>query len=567
MLSEIITSTENINFIYKKEQLGAVYTPNLISDWICRYISTIICKNGTILDPTSGDGSLLYSASKYFQNPLIGVDINHKELIKVHQRFIKNDLQTFCFDGLNPSSKLNTLKFWKIFLDTHNIKTIISNPPWGINIKHSNSNLKDNGFDLASGQFDSYDLFIEILTKAAKLGTILAFIIPDSIFLNEHKNLRKYILDNCNIKLIARLGEGIFKKVNRGTSILILEKGQKENNVIECFRLNRLFKNNILLNNISIDEAYETLVHSVKQSRFKINSNYLFDIDVKDEDIVYKKIEQINSMKIENYCLTGRGIEISKYGKLLECPKCNFSYSIPLKPKTINCKCGHSFLSTNVKEKIIITKNKGNSNFVPLIVGEDVQRYSVKNSRFIMKDVKGINYKTKEHFKMKKMLVRKTGIGIKASIDKTGALTNQVVFHYIPKKDGKTPEFILEYLVGILSSRTMLAYYLKKYGENEWRTHPYITQKIISELPIPCIKNEENYRIAEKIAQLVNKLNKYPNLKLDMEIEKCVMKLYSLNKNDFSWVMNVLEESQQLEPIKTLIVHDYKKYFKDTDEL
>ena len=72
------------------------------------------------------------------------------------------------------------------------------------------------------------------------------------------------------------------------------------------------------------------------------------------------------------------------------------------------------------------------ASWIPLIAGEDVRRYCATPSRVIRVDVRGIAYKDPAIYKGPKLLVRKTGIGISAAVDRTDSFTTQVVFHYKP---------------------------------------------------------------------------------------------------------------------------------------
>ncbi|MFC6463359.1 TaqI-like C-terminal specificity domain-containing protein [Paracoccus aerius] len=102
---------------------------------------------------------------------------------------------------------------------------------------------------------------------------------------------------------------------------------------------------------------------------------------------------------------------------------------------------------------------------MPLIVGEDIGRYVLSCSRQIKMNVPGINYKCIEAYSQERLLIRKTG-RLKATVTKRQAATNQVVFHYVPKNHQH--RFLLYYTLGILSSRIMFAYHLRKSGENEF---------------------------------------------------------------------------------------------------
>ncbi|MFA6192993.1 MAG: N-6 DNA methylase [Sulfurimonas sp.] len=556
-----------------KLELGAIYTPSILSDWVAITLNSFMQNSDkAILDPASGDGALLKPLSRICSNALIAVDINNNELSKVKDNVMNADnLNTYQLDTLMPCKKQKTLEYWKSFFIKKYIGAVISNPPWGSKIWQTNQQLHENGISLASGQYDAYELFMQIMIEAAPNNTLFAFIIPDSIFLSEHKKLRELILSTCKIHIISRLGEGFFENVNRGTCVLILEKGTADKrHYVKCMRLNKDWRMNILLENVSFSEAFENLFHNVLQHRFANNNELLFDIDILEKETAITKIDAIQKLVLTDYFRSGRGVELAKSGKVILCNNCGTVHPIPRKKDLVMCKCGvqTDVLDDNILKIIMSHEVEGS---MPLIVGEDIKRYSCSSKRYIMKDIKGINYKNSNDFKKKKLLIRKTGIGINASIDDSGAYTNQVVFHYIPKEENGIPLFITEYVLGILSSRVLMAYYLQKYGDNEWRSHPYITQKIISQLPIPDIyQDDESWQIAQKIAILVKKKEKCTIEKSrehDIDIERLVVKLFRLTNKECKWVVDTLQNAQQLELIKTLAISDYKEIVAEQNEL
>ena len=91
----------------------------------------------------------------------------------------------------------------------------------------------------------------------------------------------------------------------------------------------------------------------------------------------------------------------------------------------------------------------------------------------------------------------------------------------------------------------MYYFYLKKYGENEWKSHPYLTKNIIFSLPIREV-NDSNLEVCQKIAKLAQKIQKKYSRELDLEIEKLVLKLYDINQEECDIIMNVLNNLPDL---------------------
>ena len=108
---------------------------------------------------------------------------------------------------------------------------LIANPPWGADIARNARELAAAGYELATGQYDSYKLFVERLVHTwLEPGTPAAFILPDSIFLPEHEPLRALLIERSTLRLVARLGEGFFPGIYRGASVIVLSVGPPPKN-------------------------------------------------------------------------------------------------------------------------------------------------------------------------------------------------------------------------------------------------------------------------------------------------------------------------------------------------
>jgi hypothetical protein len=80
-----------------------------------------------------------------------------------------------------------------------------------------------------------------------------------------------------------------------------------------------------------------------------------------------------------------------------------------------------------LKCETIITEKKASKKHKPIIVGEGVNRYYVSPIKYIDTSKPGVNYKEPELYEPPKLVVRKTGIGIYATLDNSNAYTTQVV--------------------------------------------------------------------------------------------------------------------------------------------
>jgi adenine-specific DNA-methyltransferase len=545
--------------IAKKRALGAVYTPQSLADWaamwVLRYASSGRTKlRPLILDPACGDGALLRAVARQdTKSRLFGTDIDPVAL-RHARKIMATRTRLATLDALIPSKNFPVRKSWEKALKQKFADAVIANPPWGGLVAHERNTLHSAGYELANGQFDSFDLFVELACRITREGGICAFILPDAIFLPEHKSLREMLLTRTSLLLIARVGEGFFKNVYRGCVVLVFRNERPvSTNKVACLRLPNVWRSAILSGEKTFAEAELALSHSVLQSRFANDPHKRFDIDFSAKEVgaVVKYERYINGWT--EWLESGRGVELSKSGNIVSCPRCNTASPYPRTEKTKTCAhCGSEIDLEAARQKIILPLQR-KQGWSPLIVGEDVGRYFAKPSKCIQLGVNGINYKSADFFQNQKILIRKTGIGLHAALDESGALTNQVVFIYRLKASRRPPAFLLPYFLGVLSSRVMLAYHLKKSGDNEWRSHPYVTQQIIGELPVPNVKEGSwQWAQAKAISSAVRDYIRHPSADADLRIDNLIAGLFDFTSTQCQWVGDVLEKAQSLKAIRTM---------------
>lgn len=530
---------------------GQVFTPRFLATWVAVLLKEHLGEtwSGNLVDPACGDGELLDAALEQLPNAkLVGMDIDSEASRAAQVRLGKfaviqteDMLLSPSFNGSRRGFKADAL---------------ISNPPWGADLLQSSGRLKALGYTLANGQYDSWSLFVEMSLNALEDGGMAVFILPDAIFSPEHASTRSLISENYTIELIARLGEGIFKGVYRGTTVLLVRKSKpKLSHIVEVFRLSKVQRAAVLSGDLNLQDARVSSSHKVGLSRFLSDQGCRWDIDVRKSDQnLLGRIEAAGG-DWTNFVVSGRGVELSKRGLVKVCANCGHVTPLPTRPREITCQgCGLIAHSENMESLTIIETDTGKqTGYMPLIVGEDIGRYALSCSRQIKLDVRGINYKSQEIYSRERLLIRKTGVGLKATVTQIAAASNQVVFHYVPRS--AEHNFFLYYVLGVLSSRVMFAYHLRKSGESEWRSHPYVTPKTLKELPIPAPKcGTQPWRQALEIAHRVKMHvgNGGKSKKLDLEIEGLVAGLYRLDHSDLDWVKQVICEAQNLEPMRAL---------------
>jgi len=591
-----------------EKENGVVYTPSILADYLADKVIAYCCASSSagyergsakasdvvsslvnikIIDPACGNGELLISAWNALEryalsignheagamlNPrqvLCGVDIDRVAIDKTKDRVKSlmggridaSDYNLLAANALFPFDLESSKEGWDIIKRRFNARDgfdiLIANPPWGAQIDSYRERLSNEEFSLYKGQFDTSDLFVELAISIIRPGGFFAFIIPDSLFAQERASLRRLLLDRTEIRFIGRFGERIFPTINRACAILICRKGKADDSTtIDCLRLSPELRRKIIKGESTFKEADDRLVHKIPQGRFAANRGFMFDIYAKMGE--QQILEILNGAKqtFRNHLSSSRGVELSKSGKVCRCYNCNKWLPYP-NSKTPRClHCGTKLVLDNIEQANIIHREPRQKSS-PIIVGEDIGRYLIKRRNWISTDRIGINYKKQAIYKGPKILVRKTGVGLLASIDYEDSMTNQVVYLFRLKKEAEA--LPLEFFLGLLNSRALYYYLVKTSGEIEWRSHPYLTQAQVLDLPLPNVdlKSEKVSKTARQIKQMLAPyLSERKTLPpdADAKIEYLVANLYGLSKRHYRCIYDTLRDVEQLLPIKSLNV-------------
>lgn len=547
---------------------GVVYTPDALSD----FVATLLVKefgadhgfadeNNLILDPACGEGALLCAVKKAINNyyptcktaSYIGVDVDATAIETDKQNKRYSSQSFYCFDAILPDVHDDPIEFW------HKAgiypSLIIANPPWSSEKIYNKDRLSNAGYHFDVGQYDSYILFIDLCLRLIVSDGMLALIIPDSIFSGENRNIRKHLAENTQLRVIARLGEKLFSGVNRATTVLIIKNSMpNSNSTTKCFRLTTEQRKSFFAGTQSLLSSYNSTYFCVKQNRFCKSPSYIFDIDTREyEEELLAKLEA-NSINWNNIFHFGRGVEISKTGMVTVCPCCNTAQGYSKKQYTLGEKtCTRCKSKIKLSEDTVscIIASKPAIGYTKIYVGENVHRYSLSGANFIKMNMPGINYKEAKLYEPPKILIRKTGLGINACLDYEGTYISQTVYscNYL-QPNSNMP---LEYYLGILNSRIIYYYYLKRYGENEWKSHPYVTKEIIFSLPIKAV-TIANHSLCTRIATLAKALQKKYSREDDLLLDSLIAKLYDITEEELQLI------SAEINRLPDLSAINYMKF-------
>jgi len=247
-----------IDFYTKEERKmnGVFYTPSFLAEYLAKKVVKYYDRTNisNVIDPACGNSILLQSFAKELLDSsnknlpkIYGVDKDINAIISSNSKFNKKPLEKFVTkfihaDGLFPVCDKNTIQGWSKLRKQINVKNgfdiALCNPPWGAELNGYDPFTLNFNFTLAKGQFDIFDLFVEVILNNLNENGVYGLILPDSVFSQGQSRFRCLLSKNTTIYLIARLGEKIFPEINRACVIIIGQKAKAKNNhQVYCFRL------------------------------------------------------------------------------------------------------------------------------------------------------------------------------------------------------------------------------------------------------------------------------------------------------------------------------------------
>lgn len=546
---------------HRKEQ-GIYYTPTYVVDYIVKNTVGGLIKNKKssevdrirVLDPACGSGSFLikafdvlneyYSAKekktktagttldelgaltrkvKILQNNIYGVDLD-KQAVEVAQLNLllkiaekrhrlpslrKNIKQgNSLIDDLTVSER--AFKWEEQFpevIKEGGFDAVIGNPPYIRihNLPTGDIEFYRKKFYAADGQFDLFCLFIEKAISLLRETGRFGFIIP-SLFLRgyQYSKIRGYISDNTKIISVVDLGDKVFKEVQMPTCIIILEKCSNS----------KARRDNKFVFGVRSEGSMDDL-KQVKMSQMEVSQDAQHIIQSITAPMPKSFINKFSTetVQLDKLVFITRGLEMSKK---------------------------HEGISEEIKSK----------DDLPILSGEEIDRYRIKKTKFIRKNIFEEFKKDKRIFENEKLLIRETGSSLTVVYDNAG-LTNLRTLYNITRRDSSPP---LKFLLGILNSRLMQYYYSTKFRAST-EIFPKIRIGQVKELPIKVTPESQQKPIIEPVNKMLSLNKRLSEIgdkrtdewikinedikKTDAEIDELVYKLYGISEEE----KRVIEES------------------------
>ena len=303
-----------------------------------------------------------------------------------------------------------------------------------------------------------YALFIEKAIRLTNTNGYIGLIIPNTILLSlSFKNIRKFILDNTEIKGIINLKYKVFEDAEiGGNTILILKKNKNTKNNIKVLEID----NEDLSSNLINKSKYS----SVLQDDFLEHKGYEYYTNIGNYNVIKKLNNQFRPFK--DFAEFYNGI-----------------------------KTGNN--------KLYLSDKKETNIHFPVIRGKDINRYVLNfNNCYVLFDKNKLwsNFDDTKLGKKPKIIIRQTGDSITACLDTYGYYsmdTTHII--YDVKVD-------IRYLLAVLNSNTF-TWILRRTVEEENKTFAEVKLAIVKTLPIPNATEEQQNSLAQKADRMIE-LNK-----------------------------------------------------------
>jgi adenine-specific DNA-methyltransferase len=279
MAREII---ENVD---SKKLRGGYYTPQAITDFICKWAITKPTQK--VLEPSCGDGNFIESAIRRFKelgvpnNKLFGL-IKGIELIEDEADKSRDRAAKY---GLNSTTILNTDFFNYIANanDETHFDVVVGNPPF---IRYQN--FPEEHREVAFKMMEEMNLHPNKLTNiwvpflvisASKLNRFgkLAMVIPAELFQVKYAAETRIFLSNFFSRItIVTFKKLVFTDIQQEVVLMLCEKDVTANKGIRVIELNNLAE----LNLINVDSIQQTQVKTLDHTSEKWTKYFLDESEI-----------------------------------------------------------------------------------------------------------------------------------------------------------------------------------------------------------------------------------------------------------------------------------------------
>ena len=370
--------------------------------------------------------------------------------------------------------------FPKVF-EKGGFDVIIGNPPYGILIDKKEQDYFTKHFPLTKYKTNLYILFVERMLQVFDRG-IVHFIIPKSLLFNTYfEPIRRELINKTELNEIYTITEKVFEDAEIGGSLLLQFTINKKVNTGSFLRLVQADKIQNFITSIGMIENY------VSQDYFLTVPNCEISVISSESESIIKKLNKLSTVK--------------EY----------FTLKNGLNPGNI--------------KHILISDTRETEKHKPIIWGKDISKYNIIwsgqyinydesiGNRISLDEIKskdGMNKQNRidfalrslEMFDNRKVVVRKTGDSLIASLDENNNCFDTLVHGIYEKKDS----YNLEVILAIINSKPATIFY-RLLHDIKGKVFAKISLENLASFPIPQISIHNQEIFSTNVNKLLS-LNK-----------------------------------------------------------
>lgn len=415
--------------------------------------------------------------------------------------------------------KLNPMNFEDVFpavMKRGGFDAVIGNPPYGRDVLTDFKKYFDEHYETSQYKVDTFVFFIERATKLLKSMGKIGYIIPNTWLDTESfSRLRNFILCNTRINCVVNLGKNVFASANVDTMLLFLTLGSTAKGKITIIDASEFWHE---------DKRIER-----PRCRFSIDQSEWADDPDKRFLIHASPIERAIYNKLKRSGLA--------LGNITDCSQ----GLIPYNTKELSRK--NPYLSTTKKDSL----------WKPLLdQGSCIGRYTfIWNGIYVKFGPWLYTANQPRYYENEKILIQR---------HRNPSLQRRIVatldnkrYYYKDNLCGliqKDKQYSLKYILGVLNSTLLNAYYRKTFTEVS------LNPTYLRQLPVPRInisnsadkaRHDKMVRLVETMLEAKIELAKakthkdkdyYENkcASLDRQIDRLVYDLYGLSEDEIAVV-------------------------------
>lgn len=489
---------------------GQYYTPPILVESLldAMDLDPVADPDLRVLDPACGSGQFLLCVYDRLKKRLMEDGLSPRQ---AHRRILERHLFGFDNDPFAPVvarmnlflkersersvgfniHRVDTLAREEFRLelkkdgkhDYQGFDAVVGNPPWGSSFSTALKKEYKSRYESARSGVNSFTLFIERALELVRPGGRVAFVVPEAYLnIRAHRTSRRLLLRTSAIEQIATCGD-VFEGVFAPAMLLLTRREVVGDPGEKCIRVIR-----------NLDQPSEVRL-SVRQSDFEHTPENILNIHL-DADMrrILSKIAS-GAANLSGYAHFGLGLVTGDNSRL-------------------------------------VSREKLSEDHEPLIVGTDVERYSIAaSSRWIVYDKKHLQQACpRDIFEApQKLVYRFINKRLTFACDEEGRFTLNSANILVPH----LPGFRVKYLLALLNSPVIQFYY--------WFN--FFTVKVLrgnlERLPLRFVPDARQRAIETFVDKLAG-LEGDDFIAARLAIERDVFSIYGLDGAEQSYILKNL---------------------------